>query len=221
MLRPVLFSALAALIAIVAVLFSGTSRSSQNDEKPQPRTGRNNTVLLLSNSESGSANVVLATSHALLAGHPDMEVHFASFKKLEKAVSRISKFAAESSPDVRPISFHTLSGPTYLEALRPKGDFVENTVHSPGIAGLESLVDTLPGFAMPWSGPEYLSLYKQILHLIEEVDPAVVAMGPLLGPAIDAVRATGRELVVISPNALQDSHGQLQPWGSLFWKYPA
>ena len=35
---------------------------------------------------------------------------------------------------------------------------------------------------MPWSAHDYLTLYRQILHLIEEIDPAVVAVEPCSVP---------------------------------------
>jgi hypothetical protein len=46
--------------------------------KPSQWPGRNNTVLFLSNSEHGFANVLLATSHAMLVEHSDIEAHYAS-----------------------------------------------------------------------------------------------------------------------------------------------
>ena len=39
-------------------------------------------ILMLTNSEHGQANVFLATSRAILAIDPDVEIHFASFKAI-------------------------------------------------------------------------------------------------------------------------------------------
>ncbi len=55
---------------------------------------------------------------------------------------------------------------------------------------------------MPWSGEEYLAIYEEVLKVLEEVDPAVVAIDPMFGPGTDASRANGRREVIISPNSL-------------------
>lgn len=74
---------------------------------------------------------------------------------------------------------------------------------------------------MPWSGPEYLALYEAVLKILDEVNPAVVAIDPMFGAGIDATRAQNRSHAIISPNSLKDNFVDKQPNGALFWKYPS
>jgi hypothetical protein len=163
----------------------------------------------------------------MLVDYPDIEVHYASFKKLGKSVETVSNFALEqSSGHAKPIRFHALSGRTYAEAVRSHSpnqdvDPVELALQRSGIKGISQLCNDMQTYLMPWSAPEYLDIYKDILRVLDEVDPIVVAVDPLFGPGLDAVRAHGRNHVVISPNSLKDNFGSMQPWGSFFWKYPA
>ena len=217
-----LFFFLAASLAAFAVLFSSNKSTPERHREPRKWPGRNNTVLFLSNVEHGLANVLLATSHAMIVGHNDLEVHYASFKKLEKDISTISKFASQTSSDVKPITFHTLTGTTYGDALLLQGHgVVDAAINKPGIGGAAKLCRNMQKYLMPWSGPEYLAIYEEISRLLKEVDPIVVAVDPLFGPGMDAIRDQGRNHAIVSPNSLKDNFGSLQPWGSMFWKYPA
>ncbi|RYC56908.1 hypothetical protein CHU98_g9300 [Xylaria longipes] len=57
------------------------------------RQGRNNTVLFLTNSEHGLANVLVATAYTLLERHPEVQVHYASFPSMARKLERISERA--------------------------------------------------------------------------------------------------------------------------------
>lgn len=117
--RSFVYPFLVVLLGIVATYFGfGTNEVITAKRR---NTGRNNTVLFLSDSHHGLANVLLATSHALLTNHPQVEAHYASFPKLSKSVSKISTFAQEQSPSSQPITFHALPGPSYGEALNSQG----------------------------------------------------------------------------------------------------
>jgi hypothetical protein len=206
------FSLLAGLLACGAVLFSIFSRpettASTNGPKGQP-----NTVLFLSNYEYGLANVLLASSYALLVHHPETKVHFASFPKRKKDIDAISRFAIERNPSASPITFHELEGPTYGDVLQASGHFIEETIHAPGVAGGAKLCKTLQTYLMPWNGSEYYGLYEEILQIIDEVDPAVIALDPQFGPALDATKNRNRTHAVVSPNSLRDNFAQMQPNG--------
>jgi hypothetical protein len=69
----------------------------------------------LTDSHAGNSNV--ATSHALLIEFPDLEIHFASFPKLEKTITATSEFAVQQNPSTAPIKFHPLEGKSCTEAL--------------------------------------------------------------------------------------------------------
>lgn len=216
--RKLLFL-VAAFLPVIAFLFS-TKSLKDEDTKPQQWPGRNNTVLFLSNSEHGLANVLLATSHAMLVEHQDIEVHYVSFRGLAEDVATLSRFARKTSPDVRPIKFHTLKGTTYGAALNSVGHFIDETIGAPGVAGIAKLCSDLQKYLMPWTGPEYLALYREITSILEEVDPAMVAVDSQFGPGLDAIRALGLQHAILTPNALKDNFADRQPWGAVLWKYP-
>jgi hypothetical protein len=224
MFRRGLLFLLAASVALIAVLFSSKSSKHVRPSKPSQWPGRNNTVLFLSNSEHGLGNVLLATSHAMLVEHSDIEMHYASFKKFSNQVSTISRSALKQipeSPNARPITFHTFKGRSYAEALISRDFGIEDLMQPPGLAGIAKLCKNMQTCLMPWSGPEYLGLYEQVLAVLDEVDPIVVAVEPLFWPGLDAVRAQGRNHVIVSPNTLKDNFAAMQPRGAFFWKYPA
>lgn len=212
---------LAGLAAILAILLSGNTVQVLREEPPgRQRQGRNNTVLFLSNAEHGLANVVLATSHAMLVEQSDIEVHYASFQELAGDVATINRFVRSNQRYVHPITYHTLEGPTYGTALNSVGHGVDETIGGPGIAGIGKLCGDIQKYLMPWSGPEYLALYQQIFKVLEEVDPAIVVVEPQFGPGLDAIRTLGRKHAVLTPNALKDNFADLQPRGAILWKYP-
>ncbi|KAL5353704.1 hypothetical protein ACLOAV_001744 [Pseudogymnoascus australis] len=216
--RKLLFL-VAAFLPVIAFLFS-TKSLKDEDTKPHQWPGRNNTVLFLSNSEHGLANVLLATSHAMLVEHQDIEVHYVSFEGLAEDVATLSRFARQTSPDVRPIKFHALKGTTYGAALNSVGHFIDETIGAPGVAGIAKLCSDLQKYLMPWTGPEYLALYQEITSILEEVDPAMVAVDSQIGPGLDAIRTLGLQHAILTPNALKDNFADRQPWGAVLWKYP-
>ena len=215
-----IFFLLAVTLALVAILFSNKTSTPVTHPKPSQWPGRNNTVLFVSNSERGFANVLLATSHAMLVEHSDIEVHYASFKNLAKEVSTISRFAMSQNANVQSITFHTLKGPTFSGAIDSLGFDMDQGINGPGISGLTKFLSNIQDVLMPWSGSAYLGLYREVLAILDEVDPHVVAVDPLFGPGLDATRAQGRNYAIVSPNALKDRLAFMQPWGSVFWKYP-
>ncbi|KAJ8068866.1 hypothetical protein OCU04_002550 [Sclerotinia nivalis] len=220
--RPFHF-ALAAAFAYIAYLFAGSVTQSEKHITKQHGEwpGKNNTVLFLTNSEHGLANVLLATSHALLVEHNDFDIHFVSFEKLKNDITTISQFAAENSGSERAITFHDLKGPSFEKALKDNGIGVDQAINAPGLTGLGKFCSNMQHWLIPWTAPDYLGLYKEISGILETVDPIVVAVDPLFGPGIDAVRAQGRNHAIISPNSLKDNFVQFQPRVAALWKYPA
>ena len=208
---------LAALIAVTAIYFP---RTAQEPELPNEYHGRNNTVLFLSNGDSGLANVALATSHALISEHGDIEVHYGTFKKFEQRIQRLNKSAKKAVAGAGSIKFHEFSGLDFEDTLKKQGQGLDETVHRHGIEGFEKLRGNINKFMVPWTGPDYLDLYTQSVALIERVDPAVVVVESLFFPGVDAVRALGRREVILTPNSLKDAFADSQPWLSIFWKYP-
>ena len=215
MLRKIASIVVPAIVGIISIQVAINPRSSETNT-PTQWQGRNNTALFMSNAEHGLANVLLATTHALIAEHRDIEVHFATFPSIAADILAISK----SSPKPQPITFHSFNGQSYGDALRAQGHAVQETLNAPGLAGLSILCNNMQKFLMPLGAEEYLALYHEALNILEEVDPNIVAVDPLFGPGLDAVRASGRNHVIISPNSLKDNFAN-KPWLSMLWKYPA
>ncbi|APA10835.1 hypothetical protein sscle_07g056050 [Sclerotinia sclerotiorum 1980 UF-70] len=223
MFRRPLYFVLATAFAYIAYLFAGSVTQSEKNttKKLGEWPGKNNTVLFLTNSEHGLANVMLATSHALLVEHNDLDIHFVSFEKLKHDITTISEFAAKNSKSERAITFHELKGPSFSKAIEDSGIGIDQVIHAPGLAGLGKFCGNMQHWLMPWTATDHLGLYNEISDILKTVDPIVVAVDPLFGPGIDAVRAQGRNHAIISPNSLKDNFVQLQPMAAALWKYPA
>ena len=209
-----------AIFGVLAIFLSHIN-SPKEFKRPTQWPGRNQTVLFMSNSEPGLANVLFATSHALISEYRELEVHFATFPSRAADISTISK----SSPKSNPIIFHSFKGQNYGNAIKSHvqdgKQAIDEVINPPGLAGLSKLCENMQKFLMPWGAKEYLSLYHEALRVLEEVDPVIVVTEPLFGPGLDAIRATGRNHVIISPNSLKDNFADKEPWLSILWKYPA
>jgi hypothetical protein len=212
-----LYIIVALVVAGISLFFSRKS-SAPDFDQPRRFPGRNNTILFLTDSHAGNSNVHVATSHALLIEFPDLEIHFVSFQKLEKTITATSEFAVQQKPSTPPIKFHPLEGKSFTEAL---GYDIDAAIQRPGLGGIDRFCGNMQLFLMPWTASDYLALYKYIMGVLDEIDPIVVIVDGLLSPALDATRAQGRNHVTLSPNSLKDNFASMQPWGSMFWKYPA
>lgn len=196
------------------------------NEKSSPlKQGRKNTVLLLSNADSGLGNVVLAVCHSLLAEHSDLDVHYGTFPAFKKTLEDINKFvsvdAESSNSKAGSVTIHMLDGPDYRQGIYERLGTIESMLHPPGLVGVNQFCKIIKNVGLVWKNEDYFEIYKQVLALIEEVDPAVVVIEPLFGPGLDAVETSKRRKVIVSPNALQDSFSKDQPLLKVFWKYPA
>ncbi|KAL2681318.1 hypothetical protein Neosp_008929 [[Neocosmospora] mangrovei] len=204
------------LVAALALFFAQDS-----PQRPTPIQGRNKTALFLVNEEHGLSNVHIATASALLEKHPDIEVHFASFSKIESKLERISHFARKHNPGTRGVVFHKLSGPSYADSIQQVGKSLDNIPHPPGMAGIDHLCEDMQLWISPWSAEDHFALYQEMQALIQDIDPAVVVLDTLFRPGIDAARDMNRLHAIISPNSVVDNFLGDQPYGSMFWKYPA
>jgi hypothetical protein len=213
----------AILAAFVGVyIASNLPRHDHEGFGPTPDAkGRNNTVLFVSSSEYGLSNVFLATSYAMMVHHPEVQVHYATFNARERDISALSSVARSKSPNAKPIIYHELSGLSLGDRLIAHGKHIEGAMQPPGLEAVIRLCKDMQTYLMPWDAPEYFELYSQIVDIIEEVDPAVVAADTLFGPGLDAARQTGRRNAIVSPNALKDNFADKQPFGEMFWKFPA
>jgi hypothetical protein len=187
------------LIALVGILIS---LKQQLKTAPEPREyvrGRNNTALFIVNEHPGLSNVHVATTQSLLQSHSDIEIHFASFKKLNNTLTRVSSFAKRHEPSAKDVIFHSLGGVSYLSAMESYPQI----------------------FLDPWQEEDHLAHFRQLSDLIEEIDPAVVVLDTIFFPAIEATRAKNRLHAFITPNIVIDNFPGEQPWLGMLWKYPA
>ncbi|PNP56589.1 hypothetical protein THARTR1_03285 [Trichoderma harzianum] len=207
----VVFAILAALVGVFLA-----RQPAQEDQVLV--SGRNNTVLILTDSHHGLCNAHLATVSALVENHPSVEVHYASFSSIASDVERISENARASNPEAK-IHWHQLEGPSIVDEIKAMSSLRE-IVTPPGLPGLKAFANMVPFFLTAWSDEAHLSLYQQTVDIIQKVDPAIVVLDSLLRPGIDAAVNLNRTRAYITPNALADLVGAVQPRGGFFWKYP-
>lgn len=180
-------------------------------------------VLLLTNSEHGQANVFLATSHALLTlPDQDVQVHFASFPPIRKFVASTSDHALATSPLAHPIVFHPLSGLPMLQAWsRPEFEAdKDGSRHAQGLLTAWRKMRVLLRVTLPWTGPEFLDIFRSVSDVVRRVGPHVVAVDPAFSPGLTAVRHLGLRYVVLSPNTIKDFAMPFQPNLEALWRYP-
>ncbi|KAI0202027.1 hypothetical protein F4808DRAFT_450008 [Astrocystis sublimbata] len=182
-----------------------------------PVVGQNNTALFLVTSDYGLSNVHVATAQALLERHPYIQLHFSSFTPMASRLERLSSHI--QSP--HGIVFHPLDGMSVMDTCRTFGKNISNSIHPPGWAGICNLCKDMQLYVSPWRGEEHLAIYEQIGKIIDKVDPALIVLDTLFRPAIDATRDKNRLHAIISPNTLIENFPAEQPWGKMFWKYPA
>jgi hypothetical protein len=239
----------AIVLAAIAVLVTLSPQQKQEARARKLTPGRNNTALFISNSEHGQSNVFLATAQALLIHHPDIEIHYATFAKRAKDIASVNKYASLQLPTARNIIYHEIvSAPSFEDVMVSKGYTIERTINPPGFRGATQLcqdiqvylskfrisnslppanafgvtaADSTSLFSVPWSGPEHIALFEEISQLIQEVDPSIIAVDTLFGPAMDATRHQNRRHAILSPNALINNFAEMQPSASILWKYPA
>ncbi|CAG8958148.1 hypothetical protein HYFRA_00000497 [Hymenoscyphus fraxineus] len=209
----------AVLIGVCAYLFA-SSREVEETYYP-PIIGKKNTLLFLTNDHVGCHNVHLSTVYSLLAKHPEIEVHYASFPKVEKRLKHISSLAAQTNSKAKDVSFHPLPGTGYVDTLAELFDIdkeLEIGSHGPG---LNTLSKSIGSYIAPWAAEDYFNLYDTCARLIDEIDPAFVIIDTVFAPGIDATRDRNRSHALITPNLLTDYLPAEQPKWTLFWKYPA
>ncbi|KAI0517720.1 UDP-Glycosyltransferase/glycogen phosphorylase [Xylaria bambusicola] len=207
-------------VALIALLLSWrSSLLSPTTIAIPPVVGRNNTALFLVTSDYGLSNVHVATAQALLERHTHVQLHFSSFKGMAPRLERLSSHKKTSQG--KEVMFHPIDGLSVIDSCRTFGKNTSNSIHPPGWAGISQLCKDMQLFISPWTGEDHLAIYEQLSRIIDEVNPAVVVLDTLFRPAIDATRDKNRLHAIISPNTLIENFPAEQPWGKMFWKYPA
>lgn len=119
------------------------------------------------------------------------------------------------------VFFHPLRGISLKEA-RIRRIGINTPTHAPSLSGALRSFRRLPYYVAEWSGPEYMELYDSCVEIIQDLNAHAIVIEYFLSQAIDACRF----LHFIAVRALtgifdiQDIIGRIQPYGSIFWKYP-
>ncbi|KAF7595863.1 hypothetical protein BBP40_004356 [Aspergillus hancockii] len=177
------------------------------------------TILFLSYSELGQANISLAVAHEFLL-RSSYDVHFGSFAPMESAVSQLNARATSQASVTTTATFHQITGLPMKEACRRYNTFPESfTAHHIGFrAALKTYKRTFPGLAIPWDGPEYMAICQDCANIIQEIRPAIVVLDPIFLQAIDACNMLRQRYVSLSPNTFKEL--VFQPKLRSIWKYP-
>lgn len=206
------------VLAILGAFFAVLVARQSTSEVELLVSGRNNTVLVLTDSHHGLCNAHLATVSALIENHPSVEVHYASLSPIASDIERLSETARARNPEAK-IHWHQLDGPGIVQEIRAMGDSLE-LITPPGLRGLKAFAKMVVFFLAAWSNEAHLSLYRQTVDIIQQVDPAIVILDTWFRPGIDAAVNLNRTRAFITPNALADILTHVQPRGAHFWKYP-
>ncbi|KAK7928917.1 hypothetical protein PG985_005915 [Apiospora marii] len=222
-------SLIAAVVSWALVLYQ---QGGQPEIDADTVVGINNTVLFLVTGAHGLSNVHFATIQALLERHPHIEVHFATAMsdldstdgvhgRDEAKLARIASFARRVNPAAGDVAFHRLPGPSWVRAMYQNTDIgVETLSQPPGYQSVALLSRQFQQCLAPWTGEEYLLIYRAARAVIDEVDPAVVVLDTLFLPGVDAAREARRLRAFVTPNTLVDNFVADQPRLGMLWKYP-
>ena len=190
---------------------SKTSGSSVEEVGPKK-------ILFFTSSEYGQANVILAVAYELLLRR-EYEVHVASFAPLKGRIKDLNELAV--TDDSTAAVFHAVPGPSALEALAVKDDFIGP--YPPGIRGaVDTYRVTLPAMATTWDERGYMLGYESCIHILQAISPDIIVVDPLFSQGLEACTKLSRNCVVLSPNTFQEILRKRQPLSRLqFLRYPA
>lgn len=194
------------------------------------RGRNNNTVLFVIPDPHGFCNVHLATVQSLMVRYPSVQIHIASFQSLAGKAAAISSATKARRPLAKDVIFHPLNGRSYNDAIMQELKLIGLGIQDdgspgqsgkPGIEGLDKLTKAMEYAFSPWTPKEHLAIHDHIASIIEEVDPTTIVLDTMFSPAVEATRGKNRSHIIITPNTLVDTFFALQPYGKMFWKYPA
>jgi hypothetical protein len=180
-------------------------------------------VLFLTNSEHGQANVVLATAYEFLTRN-EFNVHIASYEPLEPRISwlnrEIDSLQVKSGGDVSQwptATFHKMGGVSM-------GDNIKNNnlawPHRTGISNCVQSYKDMAKIVLREDIHNYLSAYDSCLAIIKNVKPRVVVVDQICLPGVDACKASGVEFIMLYPMSFYEICTADQPKAQILWKYP-
>ena len=181
-------------------------------------------ILFLTNSEHGQANIHFATAFEFLE-RDDIDVHIASYPsvgtRVEELNKRIQSHRQKTSfgqaVSQTKATFHALGGVCMVDNLREK-----NLIwpHKTGIRNVTRGFKEMAKIVIRDDHRSYLRDYDDIVALIKDLNPAVAAIDPMLYSAIDACNEMDLKYVILSPMTFYELAASVQPRAQIFWKYP-
>lgn len=173
-------------------------------------------ILFLTNSEIGQAQVHIAIAHEILC-QSVLEVHFASFPDLNHRILRLQELHPST-----PIRFHPITAPSMTEALnKKKVDFWQDLTHPPSVVHAVKVYKQLPGMKEAWEWDDYLMIYERCAQIVVKLEPAIVVVDWAFHPALDVCRNLKLSFVLTVPIDLIHLLSMLQPALRILWMYPA
>ncbi|CAI7657110.1 unnamed protein product [Penicillium manginii] len=170
-------------------------------------------ILFLTNSELGQCNVALAVAEEFLR-KGDFKVHFASFAPVADEVHNLHKRAGCENT----AQFHEIPSPCMTDlAIR---SCVGLLFHKPGVKGATQGFAKVGRAMESWRPSEYKQAYDACVHILAELQPAMVVVDPILHVGIDACHATKTRFTVLWPVPIKDVVVINQPKAAVLWKYP-
>lgn len=181
-------------------------------------------ILFLCSSDYGQANVILATSYALLATGASVELHIGSEHAMKPEVEATVKLANDLLKVAAPyiIHFHGMDGTSHFQAMMRPGAGVKEawSLPVPNFRNAAIFMAHFPQAAMPWDSAEFVDMYAQNVTVLQKVAPDLVVVDPLYIPGITAAQQLKVKWTVLAPNTIKDFAAVHQPRGAGLWKYP-
>ncbi|RAH63787.1 glycosyltransferase family 1 protein [Aspergillus aculeatinus CBS 121060] len=166
-------------------------------------------ILIVTNSEPDQANQTLAIAHEFLAHSHNVRVHIASFAELAPSIKQLNHDRATHYE----ATFHSLPGPTKREASDQNGFFQQDAFHAHSSLGntLRTYTQLLPQSRIPWTGPEYVTLYNHIGIIVADIFPLVIVVDATLAPGVDVCRTLKWRHVLVG-SGLAHEYLPPSPW---------
>lgn len=182
-------------------------------------------ILFLCSSDYGQANVILATSYALLATHAPLELHIGSEYAMQPEVEATVRLARETLQTAASfhIHFHGMDGLSQFQSMsRPETGIMDAwNLPLPNFSNAAVFMRRYMQAVMPWEPTELVNMYAQNVVIIQHIAPDLIVVDPTYIPGLTAARQLKTNWTVLSPNTIKDFAAVHQPNGAGLWKYPA
>ncbi|WWD22299.1 hypothetical protein CI109_106790 [Kwoniella shandongensis] len=165
-------------------------------------------VLFLTSPELGQSSVHLNVIDWLKREHQDdLEIHLGSYESLRSRTKE-------------GVTFHSIVDPISKRDNQHDPRFNHNFTSvskSPGFIGACQALMGLFSIMHPEAPGDYLETAKSVKGLLADLSPALVVVDPCFESARDALTATGRPHIILSPNTIKEIGQAAQGAGAFSW----